>query len=162
MTITNIVENLQDLYELHNQLLELGIQKTEVIKKGQSDQLQEMMKHEQALLATIQKKENERQQLVQAFFHQHGVLDKEQTISNCLPFCREEERTRLSEKQQQLLQVIEQLKERNELNQQLLYQSLQYVNISLHLLRPQPEQTTYSHPMKRNNNHSTSMFDSKA
>ena len=59
------------------------------------------------------------------------------------------EKERLIEQREQLLQVINELKERNHLNQQLIYHSLQYINISFDMLRPpQQEDFNYSKPVK--------------
>jgi hypothetical protein len=39
--------------------------------------------------------------------------------------------------------VISQIRQRNDLNQEMIYQSLQFVNLSLNLVAPQPEDFNY-------------------
>ncbi len=54
------------------------------------------------------------------------------------------------------------LKEQNELNQQLLITSLQFVNLSLDLLRPQDRNYNYDKTNQEPPKKMKSMFDSKA
>jgi hypothetical protein len=58
--------------------------------------------------------------------------------------------------------VITELKERNQLNQQLIHQSLQFVHLTLDMLAPQPASINYGPPQQNAAPKRPSMFDSKA
>lgn len=60
-----------------------------------------------------------------------------------------------------MLLVIETLKHQNDLNQKMIFQSLQFVNMTLDMLRPQPDQINYSQTQVRGSSLKTN-FDSQA
>jgi hypothetical protein len=57
---------------------------------------------------------------------------------------------------------VSKLKERNGLNQQLIYQSLQFINVSLDILRPQNQNLNYGDAVRKTAKIGMGMFDSKA
>lgn len=62
----------------------------------------------------------------------------------------------------ELIDEVAKLKERNILNQQLIYQSLQFINVSLDMLRPQNQDMTYGKSVKKPTKSGIGIFDSKA
>lgn len=62
----------------------------------------------------------------------------------------------------ELIDEVTKLKERNGLNQQLIYQSLQFINVSLDMLRPQNQNLNYGDSVKKPVKSVMAMFDSKA
>jgi flagellar biosynthesis/type III secretory pathway chaperone len=61
-----------------------------------------------------------------------------------------------------LIDEVAKLKERNGLNQQLIYQSLQFINVSLDMLRPQHQNLNYGDSVGKTTKIGMAMFDSKA
>ena len=142
MTITTILETLSKLERMHRSLLELTKQKTEYVKVGDMEQLDGLLKKEQMHVAAIETLELQRQQQVKQYFTATGVTTSETaTMTDLIEVTHGEQRQQLSDLREQLLQVVSELKEHNKLNQKLIMQSLQFVNFSLDLLKPQRHQT---------------------
>ncbi|WP_227394294.1 flagellar protein FlgN [Jeotgalibacillus aurantiacus] len=127
---------LEQLIELHQSLLDLALEKTVIIKSGDLQELQRIIKEEQKYIYSIQTIEKKRQQILTM------PADIEETKSK-------------------LLSVILDLKAVNELNQELLEQSMQFVTLNLDLLMPQPDSFNYK---KEDDEHQPvqSIFDSQA
>lgn len=158
MPAQKLIETLDKMVRLHERLLQLAEKKTEVIKLNDMNGLDQLLKDEQKYVAAIQTMESQRKQQVMELTGRGDA-----TLSDCIRQAPADERERLQELQRGLFQYVKELKEQNELNQQLVYQSLQFVNMSMGLLQPQPERATYSHPAKHRSQqpHKQSMFDSQ-
>jgi hypothetical protein len=160
MSAENLISTMEKLLKLHQSLLELSTKKTGIVKNNDMDALNQIIKDEQAHLAAIQKFEKERQKFVQSILP--GV--DQPTISNCLEVVNAADFEKLSRLRVLLLEIVSQIKERNELNQQMIYQSLKFVNLSLNLIVPQQKNFNYEPPSEKKNMsaHSTGLFSSRA
>lgn len=154
-----LMEVLQNLYKLHSSLHEIAVKKTDIIKNGDIESLNGIMKEENKHVQAIMKLEEARQKAAKQICPE---LDKP-TVSDCLNQLHESEQECLLAAAEKLTEMVEQLKEQNHLNQQLLHNSLQFVHFSLNLLRPQPASINYAPPTKKTQNHpAPGMFNSKA
>lgn len=160
-----LIDTLKKLLKLHQSLHQIAIQKTDVLKKDDMASLKNIMNDEQKHLLAIQKIDKEREIAVYKLVSGHEILGDKPTISDCINLATGEEKTKLKELQEHLVRCITEIKERNELNQQLLQQSLQFINLSLEMLSPEPPEINYQHP-KQNGTIDTKTrfqaFDSKA
>ncbi|GLY09227.1 flagellar protein FlgN [Pseudobacillus badius] len=157
MSAGKLIDTLDKMNRLHGMLLALCEKKTDIIKRNDMDGLDQLLKDEQKYTAAIQTLEAERVREAEK------VTGKaEATIADCIEAAKGTEKERLTELQASLLDRLEQLKEWNDLNQKLIYQSLQFVSMSMSMLHPQPAQATYTHPAKNGGQPSKrSMFDSQ-
>ncbi|MCA1065197.1 flagellar protein FlgN [Rossellomorea sp. AcN35-11] len=164
MSATALITTLEKLYKLHKSLFDLSVNKTDVIKKGDMTELDHVLKGEQKHLAAINTVEAERQRESSSYLQSKGVrMNEAPTISQCMEHSSPEEQKMLAHWQGKLVDIIGELKGQNELNQKLVYQSLQFVNMNLSMMQPQPDQSTYSRPNGEKKVPSgRSMFDSKA
>ncbi|TFE03948.1 flagellar protein FlgN [Jeotgalibacillus salarius] len=121
---------------LHKSLLELAKRKTAVIKENNLEQLNQLIKDEQKHIQGINALEIKRQQV---------TADED-----------------IQSVKKELLQVILELKAVNELNQDLLTQSMQFVSLNLDLLMPQSDSMNYSKEDSEDDQPVRSMFDSQA
>lgn len=145
MSITTILSTIDNLEKLHKSLLRLAIDKTALIKSGDMAGLDQMLKDEQAHLAAIVQMDNARQRAVAQYLADQGrSVPAEPTVSDLLEAAPEADKQRLEEARDRLLHAIHELKWQNDLNQKLTYQSLQFVNLSLDMVRPRPESVNYS------------------
>ncbi|RSK28625.1 flagellar protein FlgN [Bacillus sp. HMF5848] len=154
-----LIQTIQLLIKLHLSLLQLAKQKTELVKQNDIQQLTQLLKDEQRHVAAIQQQEKLRQ--TQA----HQLTQKEAaTISDCLHIANETDKATLQALQEELLQLITELKDINHLNQQMLHQSLQYVNMSLSVMTPQEQNVTYNNPANKKTTQKSNrtLFDSQA
>jgi flagellar biosynthesis/type III secretory pathway chaperone len=164
MSATNLTTTLEKLYKLHKSLFDLSVNKTDVIKKGDMSELDCVLKDEQKHLAAINTVEAERQRESSHYLQSRGVhFNEAPTISQCIKHGSPQEQETLAHWQQKLVGIIGELKVQNELNQKLVYQSLQFVNMNLSMTQLQPDQSTYSRPNgEKKSPANRSIFDSKA
>lgn len=165
MTITTILALLDSLEKLHRSLLRLANDKTALIKSGDMDELDQLLKDEQAHLAAIVQMDTQRQRAVATYLTDQGrSVPQNPTIADLLEAASEADKESLEEARDRLLHAIHDLKWQNDLNQKLTYQSLQFVNLSLDMVRPRMEAVNYSKPEINGRQASTKQttFDSQA
>lgn len=139
-----LINILEKLVKLHKSLYVIAGNKTEVIKKGDIEPLQQIMKDEQAHIMSIQKLEAARQNTVKKLVPE--LLQP--SLADCMERLNQEEAKTVAETADQLKAIIMELKEANTLNQQLLQQSLQFVNVSLNLLKPTNKSINYGKALR--------------
>lgn len=145
MSITTILTTLDNLEKLHSSLLRLAYDKTAHIKSGDMEALDQLIKDEQAHLAAISQMDVGRQTAVVEYLTNQGQsVPLHPTVADVLKVATSVDRTKLEEARDRLLHAIHDLKWQNDLNQKLTYQSLQFVNLSLDMVRPRPESVNYS------------------
>ncbi|WP_409252013.1 flagellar protein FlgN [Bacillus sp. SCS-153A] len=163
MQAQQLIKTLEKLHKLHGSLYDLSLEKTDAIKKGDTDALNDFIKKEQNHISAINTLENQRQKLAAEFLQSKGDHINSPSLSDVIAYADEAEKPELQKLKQNLLDLTVKLKEQNELNQKLVYQSLQFVNMNLSMLQPQAEQTNYSRPSESKGQAAQkSMFDSKA
>lgn len=166
MSTEAICSTLTKLERMHKSLLELAIKKTEIITVGNIEALDQMLKDEQAHVAAIDKLEQQRQKQVTDYLEAKGLASTDKaTVADVIEAAEQQtEKDTLSAVRNRLLQIINDLKNQNDLNQKLVFQSLQFVNFTLDALQPRPEQINYSGNEVRGTNKvaKKSYFDSQA
>ncbi|WP_394188503.1 flagellar protein FlgN [Paenisporosarcina quisquiliarum] len=166
MSIQTIIQTLDNLEKLHKSLLELAYKKTEFIKTGDMDSLDQLLKDEQAHVAAISQLELQRQTVVTDYLRAKGIAPSDTpTVMEVMEAAEspsDQEQLKIS--RNRLLLTVDQLKFQNDLNQKLTYQSLQFVNLTLDMLKPHPEQINYSRTEAKgdNVNKDKIYFDSQA
>lgn len=147
MTLTDIVLTLGKLEKMHKSLLDLAHKKTEYVKKGDMKELDELIKQEQAHLATIETLEQQRQVMVTDYLRAKGIaLTDIPTVADVIEAAKGDAMQQpLKLIRERLLQVIGDLRKQNDLNQKMVFNSLQMVSLTLDAMRPaRPEQFNYS------------------
>src|SRR4051794_37526123 len=123
MDSEKLITVMEKLLKLHRSLLDLSERKTAVVTKGDMDALNKLLKDEQAHVAAISKLDNDRQKMASELV---PGTDKP-TINDCIGVFVCEQKGKLEELRSELTDTINMIQEKNELNQQLVYQSLQFV-----------------------------------
>jgi len=164
MSVNAITQLMERLIEVHEQLLEMAANKVEPIKKGDMKALEAIVRTESKLAHKLQTTEMLRSKVVRTFLLEQGEAKEAVTMSDVKKFATAEESIQLEQLQIKLVDDVQKLKTQNELNQQLIEESLRFVNLSLDLMLPHKEDVSYN-PRSRDdepyeNNHS--LFDSKA
>ncbi|WP_419961328.1 flagellar protein FlgN [Psychrobacillus sp. BM2] len=164
MSIDNILQSLTKLDMLHKSLLEVAYKKTEAIKTGDMDSLNQLLKDEQAHVAGISQLEQQRQSEVTDYLRAKGIAPTDNpTVALVLENTNtDEEKAQLTKARNNLLLTLETLKNQNDLNQKLTMQSLQFVNLTLDALRPKPDQINYSRSEVQSPSKDKAYFDSQA
>ncbi|NGQ95628.1 flagellar protein FlgN [Brevibacillus sp. SYP-B805] len=146
--MTDLYETLDNLIHLHQALYTLAAEKKPVLIRGDADALTQITHQEQKLIKAVQTAENTRMELVRELMAERGVTLREGTISELIQsLTSAEEKVRLARYRNDLLEIVTRLRDANDLNQQLLEQSLSFVQMSLDLLTDRPEEDyVYKHP----------------
>ncbi|GGA67165.1 flagellar protein FlgN [Ornithinibacillus halotolerans] len=161
MSVQSIIETLNKLISIHRQLLDLSIQKTEIVKEGQIEKLQSVLVKERKLVQQLEKEETVRHEEVKNWFAQQGLSNDEATMTNLLNHIENEiEKIELEEHAVQLTDLIVKLKQQEQLNLALIHQSMQFVQLSIDLLSPSLKNLNYGDKQQPTVNRS--LFDSKA
>ncbi|MFP7222554.1 flagellar export chaperone FlgN [Priestia filamentosa] len=157
MNIDRLEALLEKLLSLHKSLLHLAQQKTECLKEENEIMLSKLMNEEQSHIKAITKLEEARQREVLL------IWEAPLTLGEIIEKISLSQRAKYEVLKEELSTCLLALKERNELNQQLLYHSLQVVNMTLDMFGKQPKNLNYHSSQKeRPSAPSRSMFDSKA
>ena len=159
-----IIQALETLIDLHKELNQLAQEKTDIIKAEEINQLGSLLVQEKRLVGEIEKQDQIRKVYVQTFLLDNGLYGKEPTLSVCIQYATESEQAILTQLRTDLWNELTRLKEQNELNQQLIYQSLQFINMNLSLLLPDDASYTYERSQEEEGTRrqNQSLFDSKA
>lgn len=163
MSIDNILQSLNKLDMLHKSLLDIAYKKTEAIKTGDMDSLNQLLKDEQVHVAGISQLEQQRQLEVTDYLRAKGIAPTDNpTVAHVLENTNtDEEKAQLTKVRNHLLLTLETLKNQNDLNQKLTFQSLQFVNMTLDMLRPKPDQINYSKTEVNGPSKDKTYFDSQ-
>lgn len=164
MSTGQIITALEKLIKLHKGLNELASRKTDIIKLSDMDALTALLNEEQKYVKAIEMIDREREVAVEEFLESKVQSAELLTITRVIELSTDTEADGLNRLKGELLEEVMQLKEQNYLNQQLVYQSLQFINITLNILQPQNQQYNYEKPApaRKMQEDSNSMFDSKA
>ena len=158
MSTKNLITLMEKLLKLHQSLYELSAKKTDIVIKGDLEALNQTIKDEQTHIAAISKLEGERQKIVEAILP--GV-DKP-TISDCIEAVDGAEKEILSQLRTELIEAVTKIKDQNEVNQQMIHQSLQFVHLTMNLMAPQPVDFNYGPPTGKTSGQTPGFFNSKA
>jgi flagellar biosynthesis/type III secretory pathway chaperone len=168
MELNAVLSTLEKLEKMHRSLLEIALSKTEVVKANDISQLDSILKTEQAHVAAIETLELQRQTQVKQYLTGKGLIasDKPSMLDLIAAAQNESILYKLEEVRDRLLEVVQKLKAQNELNQKLVFQSLQFINVSLNMMRPQApqDQINYSDKevLRQDRVAKKSYFDSQA
>lgn len=133
MGMTRFIELLEQLTTAHHKLNQLGKEKEQILIDSNLEQLESIIQKESMYVKVIEQLENERMEVTKRMMPHYAGTP---TIQEVLPLCNDGQKEMLRKKQQQLLEQIEALQYQNALNQQLILDSLKFVNLSLDLAQP--------------------------
>ena len=118
MSVENIISTLEKLERMHKSLLELANKKTDFIKANDMEQIDEMLKTEQAHVAAIETLEQQRQAMVTDYLQAKGIAFTDiPTVAQVIDATDGPEKQTLQEVRERLLALLTELKKRNDLNQ---------------------------------------------
>lgn len=161
--LRNLVDIMQHLITLHKELIQLSRSKTEEIKQGDLDSLSKLLIQERKQVQVITQKESERQTYVDAFFKEKQAEDEEKTMTNLLSHLNnEEDIEKLEQMMSELIDLIVELRDVEKLNQDLMAQSMQFVQLSLDMLQPSLKRMNYDDKKTPQTETNQSVFDSRA
>lgn len=163
MSVQSILEKLNKLISIHEKLLELSKEKTNIVKEGNAEKLQAKLIQERKMVLQLAQVEESRQKEVDEWFSVRGLSNEEATVTNLINNIEnDEEKKLLEEKAVHLTEVVVNLKQQEQLNMALIQQSMQFVQLSIDLLSPSLKNINYSKDKEGDSHINRSVFDSKA
>ncbi|WP_117148967.1 MULTISPECIES: flagellar protein FlgN [Paraliobacillus] len=165
MSMQEINASLQQLLELHQSLYSISKSKTDVLKDGDTDELQQLLKKEKKHVQAVNQIEKRRLEQVSAWATSNQLDLEEPNVTSLLEVVEDTtEKQQLEDITTQLAEVLVNLKQQEQLNQQLTHQSLQFVQLSMNMIAPTIQSFNYGNQNKLNSDKETkrSVFDSKA
>jgi len=164
MSIKPILTALDRLVQVHESLFQLSLEKTDLLKSGKIEEIQDILKTELQHIQAIDKLEKKRIEAVEEWAGDQELTDDEKTVTAILEkLTDEKEREQLEEVSTKLAKTLVQLKAQEGLNHNLTEQSMQFVQMNLDLISPTIEQVNYGNKKEQSDPQSKrSIFDSKA
>lgn len=165
MGIEAILEVMNKLQEAHVALLKLTKEKAPIIVRNEVEQLNNIVSKENKIVRHIAELDQQRLMAVSEYLMSRGYAPNPRiTVSDLIKIIfKAEDKLLLEEAQVKLLAVIEELKQENALNQQLIEQSLAFIDYSLDLVLGAPEDDAiYRNPAQQRSGGRPGVFDTKA
>lgn len=162
MTVATVIKLMGQMRQLHESLVKVSKQKTEVLKANDTNELQQLLVSERKHIQAINKIEKQRAEAVGQWYNNRGIQTSEPTVSDMLSYLQGEEHQALKEAYNELILVLADLKNQERLNAELTKQSLQFVNLSLDMLQPSLDSVNYGGKQDQTSKPKRSVFDSKA
>jgi len=156
-------DTMKHLVVLHEDLIQLSNKKTEEIKQGDMEQLSKTLMDERKQIQAITQTEEKRQALVEDLFMKVNPDVEEKTVTTLLAHIDNDEyKQQLEDVVALLIDAIVQLRQVEQLNQELMAQSMQFVQLSLDMLQPSIQRMNYDEKQTIQDSVKQSVFDSKA
>ncbi|WP_059103366.1 flagellar protein FlgN [Shouchella shacheensis] len=153
-------ETLDQLTQIHEELLSSAYEKQNSLLQQDMAALDTTTRQETSLVAKVRFFEKQLKARLESI-----TMGANRTFSEWLATSDDPDNTELQEAHEKLRATIEKVKQVNGVNQQLIQDSLSYVQASLQVLRPSEEDTRYtkkaSH-LDKGTSQGRSIFDSKA
>jgi flagellar biosynthesis/type III secretory pathway chaperone len=166
MSIQALIQVMEELNEHHLHLLEFAEQKKQVLIQNEVEKLNQIVNKENQWIKKVTQCDQRRVMIIGEFLISKGYRPNAAiTISDLIKLIfNAGEKQQIIDLQKKILQTIDQLKERNRLNQTLIEQSLMFIDYSLDLIIGPPEdEVVYHNPHQHNNGTKRSgTFDSRA
>ena len=166
MVVQRLIGVLEQLTDIHEKLIECADRKREALIRNEVQDVAAATAKENQLIKSVEELLAEKQKATHDFFRSLGFQPvREVTITE---FSRLVTDSALKEAllaaRDRLTATAERLKQKNELNRQLLEQSLDFINYSLDVLIGPDDEPMYQNPMNKPKPgvQRTGYFDSKA
>lgn len=129
--LTTILNQENEIYET---LSKISNNKTDLIVGGKVNELESIVKMEQALVIKIAKLEDQREKLVDILAGEIGKKPEDITIKELAGSLGIAEASELKQCRERMLKNIHQLKNSNELNSKLIKNSLEFIDFSINMM----------------------------
>jgi hypothetical protein len=144
-----IIQILEQMVDIHKQLLEIETKKTKAIIHNDLDSLNKSIRAESRLIKQVEELEVRRsQESVRMYFSATNVFRRYVTLNNLITIVFEAEtRLALQKLHFQLSSVVNELKKVIQHNRDLLKHSLEFIQFSFDIfVSPVDDSITYTHP----------------
>jgi len=135
---SKLAEELADILEketlLYSDASEISSKKTDIIVKGSIEDLESLVKAEQAIILGIGRLEDKREEIIMKLSEELDLELEGVNLSQITEKLGEESSKRLNYCQEDLMDTLTGLKNKNETNEQLIQNALDYIDFSVNLI----------------------------
>lgn len=132
--INSVIDTLKKEYGCYKDMLELSKSKRKIIIEGKVADLDKIVKLEQNMILNIGQLEKKREEEVAKLCDALGVTGGQITVSELAEALQADQRNELEKVQNELQELLYELKAVNDLNGELLKQSIEYIDYSINLI----------------------------
>lgn len=132
--IASMIEILKKELNYYKDLLELSNTKKTVIIEGKVAELDKIVKLEQKMIFDMGQLEKSREEEVSRLCRAMGLKEQEGTLSDINKMLRPEQKNEMESVQKALKKTLAELKTANDINGELIKQSLEYIDYSINLI----------------------------
>lgn len=153
---------LKDELNIYNIIKELSDKKKDIIISRKVSELDKITQIEQELILKLGQLEKLREKTINEILKELKI-NSDITISSILENINSKEKKELESIKNNLLSTLNEIKKKNELNNMLIRDSLEYINFNLNLITNTSNDVTYSKDINSDKNkQSVNLFDIKA
>lgn len=164
-SLQKLIEVLNEIYQMQTEMVALAVNKKQVLIDGDIEELSNIMQRESSWINKLKQLDIEREKQIKIVVLENRINSSDLKISDILTqLSSSDEKDKLAVISDKLMKVLDEVKQVNEINSQLIRQSLQYISHTFQSLTHESNQNmTYSKPTnKQNNNTSIGIYDQKA
>lgn len=132
--VSAVIEILGKEYDYYKDMLELSKSKKKIIVEGKVAELDKIVKLEQNMIFNIGQLERQREEEVTKLCSGLELNSSRINISELMQLLKPEQKKELENVQVRLRGILSELKSVNDVNGQLIEQSLEYIDYSVNLL----------------------------
>lgn len=165
-----LIKVIEDIFKLQLDMIKLANLKKEVLISGDIDELSKIIKQEASWVKTLSKLEAERIAAIKQLLMERKLSDDNITITDLIKVLESQaEKDQLHELNLKLTNTLEEIQSLNDLNTQLIKQSLDYIENMINTITGENRQQSYTYgrptmkqPDVTGMPSSKSIFDKKA
>ncbi|WHH61521.1 flagellar protein FlgN [Petroclostridium sp. X23] len=132
--IKELFDILEQQERVYGKILKLSKDKTELVVSGKVTELENVVKLEQALVMQVGRLEQLRGTIAEHLAEKLNLGKQDITISTLMGYMDEVQQKKLKSFEQRMLEILEELKDTNQLNAKLIKQSLEYIEFSMNVI----------------------------
>ncbi|MDK2799520.1 MAG: hypothetical protein PWP27_1912 [Clostridiales bacterium] len=132
--LNKLFEVLVQQIRVYENILKLAKEKTDIVVAGKITELENLVKLEQALVVQIGRLEQQREEVVDEIAAVLNINKQDVTMSSLTEYLDVLQKEKLKNYQQKLTNILDELKNTNELNAKLIKQALEYVEFSINAM----------------------------
>jgi len=140
--IDELVEALDKECDIYSELLEIADKKKQIIIDGKIKELDKITIKEQGLSMTLVRLENIREKIIDNIMLDLNLTNIE-TISELITKLDVKSKVKLNKSKDKLINAIKDIQNKNELNGELIQQSLKYIDFNIEILAGLEEDNKY-------------------
>lgn len=141
-----LIKVIEDIFKLQIDMLELANHKKEVLISGDIDELSKIMKKESSWIKKLSKLEEERIAAVKQLLNERKLSNDNITVTQLVNILESPlEKEQLSELNLKLTNTIDKIQQLNDLNTELIKQSLDFIENTIDMITGESRQQSYTY-----------------